>query len=60
MESGDLDLWTMKPDGSDKKQITKTDGYDGGPVFSRDGKQAGVARQSSPHARNGEDVITIC
>jgi TolB protein len=39
MESGDLDLWTMKPDGSGKKQITKTDGYDGGPVFSRDGKQ---------------------
>ena len=37
MESGDLDLWTMKPDGSDKKQVTKTDGYDGGPVFSRDG-----------------------
>jgi len=28
----------MKPDGSDKKQVTKTDGYDGGAVFSRDGK----------------------
>jgi TolB protein len=39
MQSGDLDLWTMKPDGSEKKQITKTDGYDGGAVFSRDGKQ---------------------
>ena len=38
MASGDLDLWTMKPDGSAKKQITKTLGYDGGPVFSRDGK----------------------
>ena len=37
--SGDLDLWTMKLDGSDKKQITKTLGYDGGPVFSRDGKK---------------------
>jgi Tol biopolymer transport system component len=35
--SGDLELWTMKPDGSAKKQITKTEGYDGGPVFSRDG-----------------------
>ena len=35
--SGDLDLWTMKPDGSGKKQLTKTEGYDGGPVFSRDG-----------------------
>jgi Tol biopolymer transport system component len=37
--SGDLDLWTMKPDGSAKKQITKTEGYDGGPVFSRDGSK---------------------
>lgn len=35
--SGDLDLWTMKPDGSNKKQITKSEGYDGGPTFSRDG-----------------------
>jgi len=35
--SGDLDLWTMNLDGSGKKQITKTEGYDGGAVFSRDG-----------------------
>ena len=54
MESGDLDLWTMKPDGSDKKQVTKTDGYDGGPVFSRDGKKL-VWRANHPHdARNRE------
>jgi TolB protein len=39
MASGDLDLWTMKLDGSGKKQITHSLGYDGGPVFSRDGKQ---------------------
>jgi len=37
MASGDLDLWTMNLDGSGKKQITKTEGYDGGAVFSRDG-----------------------
>lgn len=37
--SGDLDLWTMHPDGSGKKQLTKTTGYDGGPVYSRDGKK---------------------
>jgi Tol biopolymer transport system component len=36
--SGDLDLWTMKADGSGKKQLTKTVGYDGGAVYSRDGK----------------------
>ena len=39
MESGDLDLWEMNSDGSAKKQITKTEGYDGGPVFSRDAKK---------------------
>ena len=39
MASGDLDLWEMNLDGSGKKQITKTYGYDGGPVFSRDGKK---------------------
>jgi len=38
MESGDIDLWTMNSDGSGKKQITKSEGYDGGAVFSRDGK----------------------
>lgn len=39
LASGDLDLWTMKTDGSHKKQITKRLGYDGGPVFSRDGRK---------------------
>jgi Tol biopolymer transport system component len=38
MASGDIDLWTMNSDGSGKKQITKMEGYDGGAVFSRDGK----------------------
>lgn len=39
MASGDLDLWTMSPDGKGKTQITKSLGYDGGAVFSRDGKK---------------------
>ena len=39
MQSGDLELWTMNPDGSGKKQITRSEGYDGGPVFSRDGRK---------------------
>jgi TolB protein len=29
----------MRPDGTAKKQLTKAIGYDGGPVFSRDGKK---------------------
>ncbi len=39
MASGDLELWSMKPDGSRKTQLTKGKGYDGGAVFSRDGKK---------------------
>jgi Tol biopolymer transport system component len=39
MASGDLDLWEMNLDGSKKTQITKTFGYDGGPVMSRDGRK---------------------
>jgi len=39
LASKDLDLWSMKSDGSEKKQITKTEGYDGGAVFSRDGRK---------------------
>jgi len=39
LASGDLDLWSMRADGSDKKQLTKTIGYDGGPTLSRDGKK---------------------
>lgn len=38
LASGDLDLWSMKPDGSDRKQLTDSHGYDGGAVYSRDGK----------------------
>jgi len=39
LASGDLDLWSMKLDGSGKKQITTSEGYDGGPVYSRDGSK---------------------
>jgi TolB protein len=37
MASGDLDLWSMKTDGSDKRRITALPGYDGGGVYSPDG-----------------------
>ena len=39
LASGDLDIWSMNTDGSGKKQLTNGLGYDGGPVFSRDGKK---------------------
>jgi len=52
MESGDLDLWSMKPDGSAKKQLTKSRGYDGGAVYSRDGKKI-VWRANHPATPEG-------
>ena len=39
LASGDLDLWSMKLDGTDRRQLTRDLGYDGGAVFSRDGKK---------------------
>lgn len=47
LASGDLDLWSMKPDGSQKKQLTDARGYDGGAVYSRDGKSV-VWRANHP------------
>jgi Tol biopolymer transport system component len=49
MSTGDLDLWTMNPDGSGKKRVTATEGYDGGAVFSRDGRKL-VWRANHPAA----------
>jgi TolB protein len=39
LASGDLDLWTMHSDGTGKQRLTTQAGYDGGAVFSRDGKK---------------------
>lgn len=52
LAGGDLDLWTMKSDGSDKRQITNTPGYDGGAVFSPDGTKIAwrANHPSSPEA----------
>ena len=38
LRHGDLDIYTMDADGSHVKQLTHELGYDGGPVFSPDGK----------------------
>jgi len=39
LASSDLDLWTMRADGSHKTRLTTAVGYDGGAVFSRDGRK---------------------
>jgi len=43
----------MKTDGADKKRLTTREGYDGGAVFSRDGKKL-VWRANYP--KNAEDM----
>ncbi len=53
LASGDLDLWTMRGDGSGKKQITSAPGYDGGGTFSRDGSKL-VWRANYP--KSAEDM----
>lgn len=47
LASGDLELWRMRRDGSNKRQITRREGYDGGAVYSRDGKRI-VWRATAP------------
>jgi Tol biopolymer transport system component len=47
LRNGDLDLYTMRPDGSDVRRITRELGYDGGGFYSADGKKI-VWRASRP------------
>jgi TolB protein len=46
---GDLDLWTMNVNGSNKFQVTDKLGYDGGAYFSPDSKRL-VFRASRPNS----------
>ena len=50
---GDLEIYTMNADGSGAKRLTHMLGYDGGPVFSRDGKW--IAYRAH-HPKTDEDI----
>jgi len=39
MASGDLEIWTMNPDGTHKQQLTTRLGYDGGAFFNQDASE---------------------
>ena len=39
VRDGDMEIYSMKADGSDVKRLTNRPGPDGGPFFSWDGKQ---------------------
>ncbi|MBK8628477.1 MAG: PD40 domain-containing protein [Saprospiraceae bacterium] len=56
LRSGDLELYTVKADGSDVKQITSQLRYDGCAFFSPDGKKL-IFRASRP--TSDEDVKCI-
>ena len=43
---GDMDLWTMRADGSDKRRITNTPDYDTEPTWSPDGQRIAFRRAS--------------
>lgn len=53
--SGDLELWTMNLDGSDKQQVTDQLGYDGGAFFSPDSKRL-VFRASRPETQEARET----
>lgn len=50
--SGDIDLYSMNLDGTEPKQLTHEEGYDGGAYFSPDGSEI-VYRASRPE---GDDL----
>jgi Tol biopolymer transport system component len=49
-----IELFVMKPDGSQRTRLTRMPGYDGGPFFSPDGKRL-VYRSD----RKGNDLLQI-
>jgi Tol biopolymer transport system component len=52
---GNFELWTMNPDGSGLERITYSDGFDGFPMFSADGKNlvwASNRNGKAPHETN--------
>ena len=56
--SGDLELWSMETDGSNKKQLTTGLGYDGGAFYSPDGDKI-VMRANHPSGAERERYMDL-
>ncbi|HYM21536.1 MAG TPA: hypothetical protein VEW28_11115 [Candidatus Kapabacteria bacterium] len=55
---GDIDLYSMKLDGSDVKRLTNEVGYDGGAFYSNDGKQI-CYRASRPTGKDLDEYKAL-
>lgn len=56
--TGDLELWSMELDGSNKKQLTTGLGYDGGAFYSPDGDKI-VMRANHPRGEARQRYIDL-
>lgn len=54
--SGDLEIWSMEPDGLNKKQLTRSPGYDGDPHVSWDGRRI-VFRSTRARSEAAEKLV---
>ena len=63
--SGDPEVWTMAADGTDPKQVTRHDGWDGDPDWSPDGTQITYASERGDDTEifvtsaDGRDTIQV-
>ena len=54
--SGDIEVWTMEWDGMNKRQLTKSPGFDGDPNVSNDGRRI-VFRSSRARTLEAQKVV---
>ncbi|MFN2514405.1 MAG: TolB family protein, partial [Pyrinomonadaceae bacterium] len=56
---GDLDIYTMDANGSNVRRLTNELGYDGGPFWSKDGKQIVYRAHHPQDPKEKEDYIAL-
>jgi len=56
MRDGDLELYTMRLDGSDVRRLTGTVGYDGGAFFSPTGRRSSGAPRDRGKGPNSTTI----